>query len=535
MSWGAGFDRTGAPVSWNHGMNTPDKRLGRRMHLERIGAALSANDHAVQKKLPTVAVFFALVALFMTVRWPFAWTANEENYFQLGHRLVVPGDYDRLHAVFDASSARSVGLALFGVISELLGFEWAHRVLGLGVTVAMSAGVAYVASGLRLTLFPTIGAVLLFLACRQSVVGGEWFIGSIEPKGFAYALGLLGFGAAIRRHVVLSAIMVASAGYFHFQVGLLWSLFTCVFFLAGTTSARTEALRFVSLVGFVSIPLIVLIAQDALAYAAFTPAPGFPTPDTIYSLIRAPHHVAPFAAVGGWENDAIAASILSLGIIAVACAGARQSRSEQLSRFLTALAIVAILLPFAVLMSWADRSSAWIGKFYPFRVASPLLLLTLLGWAALLDELGSNAQKRLAWGIAIMGSLIQIAVTRSAFVSPPRDRSWSDVIEATRRATEPGEAVLIDPAFDGMTSNSLPRLLERPTVVSWKFVPTAPSDIQRWYRLIKWRDRTIRQGCAGRARVGAMILTPETARGMMPCSLVIYLDARAAVVDLKSS
>lgn len=506
----------------------------RTAHRDRIEVAGPANEDPAQNKFSYLLAFSVLFTLFVAVRWPFAWTANEENYFQLGHRLVSPGDYDTLHAVFDESKARWVGLAAFGVLTELIGFEWAHRILGLGVTIAMSAGITAVSRALRIALLPTVAAVLLFLVCRQSIVGGEWFIGSIEPKGLAYALSLLGLAAAIRCRVTLSAIMVALAAYLHFQVGLLWWLLTMVFMLAGPANRRIQIIRFAATVGILTVPLLGLIARDALAYAAFIPSPGFPSPDVIYSLIRAPHHVAPFSTVGGWAKDALSASVLALAIFGVALIGARQSKSESLSHFLVGLSAVAVLLPVTVLVSWVDRDSAWIGKFYPFRVASPLLLLALVGWAALLDDFGSSAQKRLGWGFAIAGSLIHIAVTRSALVSPSPDRRWSGVIAAVQGITRPGEAVLIDPAFDGLTSNSLPRLLERPTVVSWKFVPTAPSDLQRWYGLIRWRNKTIEQGCTDRAPlVGAMILTPETARRMLRCSRAVYFGGRVTVVDLK--
>lgn len=517
-------------------MIEPGRRRGHRSaELTRIGLRWPADGGSARRRLSNILVFFALFALFMAVRWPFAWTANEENYFQLGHRLVSPGDYGPLHAVFDASKARWVGLAAFGILSELIGFEWAHRVLGLAVAVAISGGIASVAGALRLGLVPTLSAVLLFLACRQSVVGGEWFIGSIEPKGFAYAVSLFGFAAAMGRRVILSAVLVASAGYLHFQVGLLWVLFTLAFLVAGAANRRNMIFKFAATVGFLLIPLLALIAHDAFAHATFVPAPGYPPPDIIYSMIRAPHHVAPFSTVGGWPDDAIAASLVAFLIIAVALAGARQSTDQLLSRFLVGLSAVAVLLPVAVLMSWVDRDSAWMGKLYPFRVASPLLLLALLGWAALLREVGSSAQKRFAWGVAISGCLVHIAATRSGFVSPPQDGSWSGAIGTVQRATEPGETVIIDPAFDGMTSNSLPRLLDRPTVVSWKFVPTAPSDIQRWYGLIKWRDTVIENGCPPPAGVGAMILTLQSARRMRTCSHVIYSDPAVTVLDLNSN
>jgi hypothetical protein len=74
----------------------------------------------------------------------------------------------------------------------------------------------------------------------------------------------------------------------------------------------------------------------------------------------------------------------------------------------------------------------------------------------------------------------------------------------------------------------------RPTFVSWKFVPTDPSDFYTWYRRIELRQRLFNGGCPTNPRIGALVLARKNQRRKARCGRLIYEDAGAAVLAMNS-
>lgn len=356
-------------------MNTPAsiKRASARLSnsLEQLFAWL--DDPAI----PRLVYWAALALVLAAIQFPYRWTANEENYFQLAYRWVRPDAFGPFSAAFDQSSGKFLAFWLYGHLVDLLGYERAHAALTAASILFTAFALSRLSLRLRLSVVDALAILAIFFAARQTLMGGEYFLGVTEPKIFAYGFGILAFAEAgsLRARWPLVAIWSAIAVYFHFQVGGLWFALSWLLLVltgGGWRTAFFAALLFVVLVA----PEFAALLRDQLRFAESVPPEGMPSADYIYGVLRAPHHHAPFAEVGGWKRLAMRGLGYSLVIAAGAVYALRQP-----DRLLRALAIVVLLLAtyqfVAVGLSWLDRETLALAKFYLFRPASSLLLLAL--------------------------------------------------------------------------------------------------------------------------------------------------------------
>lgn len=258
-----------------------------------------------------------------------------------------------------------------------------------------------------------------------------------------------------------------------------------------------------------------------------------PDADTIYSIIRAPHHVAPFDGPYPWIKKALATAVAALLLAPAAWVAADRTDEVGLQALLRTLSVALLILPLALLASWFDKHHGVLGKFYLFRPASPLLLLVLFASAAFIQQWFAN--KSWSWLIWLALAAFSIAYMRMRphYFWPDKDDQFGPLVAAVRAHTDPEQVVLVDPELDGIGGNSLPRNLGRQVFVSWKFVPTNPADIYTWYHRIELRRKLFAAGCPTNPRVGALIVAPQDLPGKARCGDPVYIDPRMTVLVMR--
>jgi hypothetical protein len=225
----------------------------------------------------------------------------------------------------------------------------------------------------------------------------------------------------------------------------------------------------------------------------------------------------------------------ALGLVIAPVAWLIAARCEGALRpMLRTVAVLALILPVAVLLSWYDRENGTLGKFYLFRPASPLLLLTLLsGCAVAARSLERFAWRRFVWPVIIAAAATTLAMRGGRFAPSPPFADVGSLAAAIRLNTKPNQVVLVDPVLDrrgGHSLAGLPRHLGRPTYVSWKFVPTNPTDIYRWYERLERRRKLFESGCPTSPQIGALIMSAARLGTKAMCGRLIYRDARVAAL-----
>jgi hypothetical protein len=505
--------------------------------IARLFGFVDRSVRHIERSRNPVLLFACLAALLLLQAWPPKWTGNEENYFQLAYRTFAPEQFSQFSAVFDSSHARFLPLYLLGSVVHLLGYDWAHAVCRTLMAMLYAAGLAYFFSALRLSAWDALLVIVVFLGAGQQLFGREGLFGTTEPKTVAYAFLFFAFGLALRRRWIAATVAGAAATYMHFLVGGFWTLVILVGHWFETKSRR-ELLRGVALYGIMTLPLAWLLARDQLAWAGTA---GTDLADKIYATRNA-WHVAPFTSrrdFWEWTPGVVNAFALLLALGAI---GSRhRDRASAVAPVLRAALFGLLFLLAALVAAYLDRHAQLLGKLFLFRPSSLTLLLALTAIVALLFEQLSEdatAVKALvlcAVVISFSWTLVKNNVdwARSAAAAFPER---SKLLAAVVAYTAPGDVVLIEPARDGERDYMrLVRLLPRPTLANWKFVPTNPAEILRWQSYMELRREVFANGCATRTSVPVrwlVTLEPGTAARLKGCGPPVWRKGSVALIPV---
>jgi hypothetical protein len=472
------------------------------------------------------------------------WSGNEINLFDLGLRSVRPDRFGPNHAIFDHSVARFASLAILGGMVDFFGYDVALIILRFTAIVVYALAFAYLARCLQLSQAETLLALMLFVLVGQGYFAGEWLFGGPEGKVFAYAAIFAAIGLAWRDKDLAAVGVGALATYLHFLAGGFWAgaVIGLIGLKTGNLGRMARALFVYTLL---FLPMLAILVYEWF----FAPMPDVSdldlTINQIYSAFRNPHHVAPFLAgqLRGWLPGIgwMAAATCLVAILAW------QEHSERrvLARWLLVMYAYLIL---AFVLSFFDRHTYLLGPLIPFRPNSLLLLLTMmLGALWLRQALRENGARTLA--IITLAVGIGFAVPRAAsladtLASPqlPLTRMLTpderELITWLRGNTPRDATVVIEPT--AQTDWTAPwlafeRLIERPTLVSFKFVPTQKADIARWYRLVRWRQAVFEGDCGRISEHPAdylVTLNAATLTRVAVCGDVVWTNGPYGVVRI---
>ena len=405
----------------------------------------------------------------------------------------------------------------FGWLTQFLSLEsvaWFGRIL-----IAILFGTFWLRLARNLLNIPFFGftSILLFLILNDRFhLAGEWVIGGIESKSFAYVFVLLALHALVqnRWHHVWFHIGLASA--FHVLVGG-WAgislgmvrLATCIFPTAPAAATKKELSReaiflllglAISLVGVVPPLASNWGSEKELSWAA----------SQIYVQDRIGHHLD-FAQ---FNVERIAKFLVLLAIwISVTRLFPKREGIQRIHWFCSGALLISLA---GVLLSAMASSGQEMGqeqfavsllRFYWFRLsdfALPLatsLSLTQMGFLlySFLHRRSPIYAKVSAFSIlglvALAGTLAvmetyqdsrPIACQRSLpkYESPEKNmdafRNWKKACRWIQTNT-PSDAVFLTPA----QQQSFKWFAGRTEFVNWKDIPQHDASILEWYRRIQ--------------------------------------------------
>lgn len=473
-----------------------------------------------------------LVTILIAIKLPLGWTGNEENYFLLSFKTVEPDAFGPYSAVFDKSSGKGAGFWIFGTLIQLLGYDGAHTLLLLTAMAATAIALAMLAVHFRLSILDTLVVLAVFLILGQASVGGEWFIGGVETKTFAYVFELIGIVLALRGRWLASTLWMVASTYLHFQVGG-FGLILIVAALILTDRDWKNAARAAGLYILLALPLAVMIALDQLGNAGVSQPPGVPTADYIYAVIRAPHHMAPFSYPGDWSNSVYIGVASALGFIV---AGALAWRMGE--RRLAVLAGLVIGLSCYILLataiSYLDRHTAILGKLYLFRPAMLMLLFAiimgLMMWRRWTETLPLLRFGPYLTVLAIFAALAANGRFRNQL--EPLDAETKGMAAAVQERAGKADPVILDAKTDAL--QGLIRHLDRQTFVAWKFIPTNPAEIYRWWDLLEQRKRLFAGNCQAHPPTARFVVAAvENAAPLHKCGRTIWSNGAYEMIALR--
>lgn len=470
-----------------------------------------------------------LLLLMLAMLLPVGWHDNEVQYLTQALKRVSPDLFSQFSAAFDPSSTRIFEEVIFGSLVSWLGYDVAHGLLRIVMAVLYGLSLAYLLNAVRLSALDAILIVALHSLLGPDLMGREWLFQGVESKTFAYACVFLALGLALHERWRPALALTILATYLHFLVGGFWALALLLLAKLSGWSWR-QIFSFLAFYAVAMAPLLAMLISEQLS-ASTAGNLAAPSADYIYSVIRAPHHMAPFAnseSTRIWAKEALNTGCLLLALLILAA-----TTSQMVARIAWFLVLLVGYLIAAYLVSFIDRHTLFLGKFYLFRPSSLILLLVI---AVVLMALRAGADRRLtlirymAFAFFIPLFAADLATSKAREFRETHNVYSQEELDRlnTVLASDPDRqrVVLVEPYDEYLSAHVLlHRDLVKPTLVSWKFVPTNPAAIQRWHDLVTYRARVFREGCSAplRENVGYLLaLRDQSANRLRSCGEVVF-------------
>ncbi|HZN33643.1 MAG TPA: DUF6798 domain-containing protein [Pirellulaceae bacterium] len=367
-------------------------------------------------------------------------------------------------------------------------------------------------------LVSLLSAGLMLLLLRNFHLAGEWIVGGVEAKGFAYVLVFLALEAIVRGSWRAALLLAGAAGAFHVLVGG-WTVVAigAAWLLAGKERPAAKSLLPAAIGGLVlSLPGLL----PALLLNRGTDGAVSVEAARIYVFERLPHHLVyhRFTAAHIWRFAALVAAWLAL---AIALRG-----DEKLRRLNLVVAGAALLGLIGVALDqslalWA-KTSAQTAEAYE-QAAAPLLRYY---WFRLSDSFVP-----IGAALAIVAGLQQLQAARPAWASwlsaaaiLLAGANVADVYYWRHRQPLPGAILQSRPTADAAARWwHSPRAKAPPGEISarawfrdWQAVCTwIDEHTPKTAKFVTPREQQTFKWYAGRAEVANWKDVPQDARGIL--------------------
>jgi hypothetical protein len=361
---------------------------------------------------------------------------------------------------------------------------WCGRIL----TWALLAGAwrclsAAVVPGM---LYSVLSAALFVALNERFHMAGEWVVGGVEAKGFAYVCVFLGLASLLRDRWGWALVLFGAAAAFHVIVGGWAVVATGVVWLAADKRPSLARLVLPACVGLV-LSLGGLVPALALTWGADPEIVR--QANRLYVYERLPHHLSP--AQLPWQYVARHLLLVAALVPLVRLAPTGETILRLRSFVAAGVGIAAVGMAISVLAWWDADLAARLLRYYWFRMSDVLVPLgvALLSCAVLCRwQQARHPLFALALTAALLAAgwhLGERTWFRQQYMRPPAD--WDvaelDDYRAICRwvaAETPPDALFIVPRL----SQSFRWHTGRAEVVTRKDLPQDAASIVEWWRRI---------------------------------------------------
>ena len=236
-----------------------------------------------------------------------------------------------------------------------------------------------------------LGAELFVMLNENAHMAGEWVVGGIEAKGFAYVLVFLGLEAVVRRQWNRAWLLFGGASCFHVIVGG-WAALAAG--LAWLTDGRDRPSIRAMLPGLIGALVLALPGLwFALSLTHGVSAETVREANAIYVWQRLPHHLSADRFREGFPSRHLVLWGLWLVLVTVAPA----SNGEKRFHWFVSAAMLLTLIGYGLvwLSNWEPEQAAALLRFYWFRASDVFVPLGVsLTGLRFVDQLGQTRPNR---------------------------------------------------------------------------------------------------------------------------------------------
>lgn len=390
------------------------------------------------------------------------------------------------HDLFVGSPKEHIAFYLtVGALTQFISLEataWIGRLLGWSL---LAAGLLHCSTALLSRRYASLAVgVFWIVATQQTNLAGEWVVGGIEGKVFAYGLALLGLGEMMRDRWCSTWILLGTAAAFHVLVGG-WS----VLFAAGVRLAQRwssvdsySAPRFRELLALVfggTISLIGLL--PGLALNRGTTPEEATIAAHIYVYGRLTHHLSPAHFPLEWflrHGGLLVATAFCWYWLDKRTLGAGRISWERFMRFWCGAVVLALIgLLISLLPAVAPSLAARLLRFYWFRMTDSISSLAAAVVLAAYFYVPRGGVI-LASGVLLLCSvllLVPIFDNDGDSQEVTAEEDWLAACTWIRESTD-AEALFITPRHQ----QTFKWYAERAEVVNWKDIPQDAKTLIEW-------------------------------------------------------
>lgn len=414
---------------------------------------------------------------------------------------------------FATGDAHEVFYFTFGWLSLFLPLPvlaWTGRVVTWAL---LAAGWCFFARRLGLRGWTLVLSAILFAAFQERLaMAGEWVIGGVEAKGFAYAIVLFGLGMLAAGRWRASLVLLGLATAFHVLVGG-WSLVAIV--LVWLMNGRQPHWKIVwpaaVTAGILALPGVI----PSLALTWNVPPEILREANRIYTFERLAHHLVPGCFT---PEDATRFLILTGLYFGASFLWRGPVEWQRIHHFVLgslAIALAGWILSWTVAV-WPEFAAAVL-RYYWFRlsdVAVPMAAALWIGMVAGNRIVVSRPFRAALVTLGTVGCLLHLSSYVPVRTRPILPRTeWTDVMWSTwqsgqtavwwsiwqedpiaRRefrqwrevcqwisANTPADARFLAP----LTKSTFKWYAGRSEVVTWKEIPQDARSIVAWWAKLK--------------------------------------------------
>jgi hypothetical protein len=452
----------------------------------------TTNQSRLWQSLLEVLLIFAVFFLHGAYPVP---DSNEAHYLAKARHYWNP-DWCAGDFFLDSADAHQVFYWTFGWLTLWLSLEqtaWVGRAL-TWLLLAWSWQRLSFAAVPRPWLSVLTAAVFVGLN-ENAHMAGEWVVGGVEAKGFAYALVFFALASIVRGRWRTAWLLLGTATAFHVLVGG-WSMIAAAAAWVALGSQRPPARAMLPAVA-VAAALALPSLYFGLSLTGETDAVTIAEANRIYVFERLPHHLVAFELAPGFlTRHLLLHAVWLLYVTLVPAAG---SGERSIRWFVgTTIAVCWIGLGLNLLLRERPEWLAPVMRYYWFRSSDTFAALGVaIALASLLAELWRQRRRvASAWlaGALLLATIdtvnqfahlpFRVPVIHESTVTPRVDKNvpyddWVAVCEWIAAHTEPADIVLTP-----RSAATLKWRTGRPEVATWKDVPQDARSIVEWWNRI---------------------------------------------------
>ncbi len=433
--------------------------------------------------LAEIALVFAVFFIQGAVPVP---QVNEPNYLGKAIHYWNP-DWASGDFFLETTDSHAVFYFTFGWLSLWLSptvLAWTGRILTWALLAWAWQRLSYSVAPRR--WFSVLTAALAVCMIERCHMAGEWLIGGVEAKGFAFVLVLLGLEAMVRARWSRVWLLLGAASAFHVLVGG-WSVVAAgvAWLILGKDRPPLRAM-WPAVAGGLLLSLPGLVPALMLNWG--TDAETVRRANVIYVYYRLAHHLDPTKIPTSFVLRFVS---LAAFWVVMRWATPSEAAGRRLRAFVSgALAIAIVGVAIGLLKRYDDTLAAGLLRFYWFRasdVAVPLgvalAVPSCMVWAYRLRP--ACGKGVLAAAVVVAGLHVGWhAVRRPIPVPPPADRLENS--HAWRRTCDwiadsgkiPADARFITPRM----AQTFKWYTGRAEVANRKEIPQDARAIDRWWQ-----------------------------------------------------